>query len=71
MSTEKNQEQLQDRKLFECKLRNYVYDFVALRDNMRSHSIYLTIPDLREISDKAAKAAGRALARIHTRKNTT
>ena len=53
-----------DRRIFECELGNHVYDFVSLRDNMRSYSSFLTIADLREISNKAAKAAGRALDHI-------
>ncbi len=74
------QEQLQDLRVFENELRNHIYDFINLRYNMRSLSIYLTISDLREISQKAAKAARRNLERItkkaqqtthsHTHENT-
>ncbi len=55
-----------DRQVFECELGNHVYDFVSLRDNMKSCSVYLSVADLREISNKAAKAAGRVLDRIMT-----
>ncbi len=58
------QEQLRDLQIFENELRDHIYDFINLRDNMRSLSIYLTISDLREISQKAAKAARRNLERI-------
>lgn len=64
MTRELTTQQKHDRQTFECEVGNHVYNFVALRDNMRSYSAYLSVKDLREISNKAAKAAGRALDRI-------
>ncbi len=65
--TQREQEQKErefDIRRFEQELSNHIYDFVRLRDNMRSYSTYLSVKDLRKISDKAAKTAGRILANI-------
>ena len=63
-TTKLTTEQLHDLSILENELRNHIYNFVCLKDNVRSYATFLSVPDLREISSKAAKTARKVLTRI-------